>query len=67
MTRMTHIKQNGQHVRSIPAVHADGQTGMRAVPGTGRNSMVLPAQSGGLRAVNSYKNIFLIRPDLSQR
>ncbi len=67
MTHMTHIKRHEKHALSLPAVHADGQTGMRAVPGTGRNSMVLPAQSGGLRSVNGYKNIFLIRPDLSQR
>ncbi|MBL0336040.1 MAG: hypothetical protein IPP73_12260 [Chitinophagaceae bacterium] len=67
MTRMTHIKRNEQHARSLPAVHADGSTTMRAVPGTDRSSSALPVHSGGLRLVNAYKNIFLIRPDLSQR
>jgi len=64
---MTHIKQNEQYACSLPAVHADGRTAMRAVPGTDRNSIALPARSGGLRSVSAYKNIFLIRPDLSQR
>lgn len=64
---MTHIKRHEQHARSFPAVHADGRTAMRKVPGTDRSSYALPARSGGLHSARAYKNIFLIRPDLSQR